>query len=609
MPALAGTDFDTDFGMRIQGTDSAGVAAMATITFQDTITGVTAIKLGSGANYVDIQGIKVTWGFSGTVATAKHFVTQSHALAQGLRVRYCVALAASSTFSGSIVRSQDANALLELAYNILVYSARGGSASGLLFCNEDGVNKVHHNIIVVDGAIANNEFVVFHGNEMGTASQFRVYNNTFYLTSNFSESGTLRLVSMTETTPTGGSPTVLIKDNVYYWVPASQDMTFSQFSATNPALYTIDIGYNHFFYPAGNNWGTEQPYEDAFDPNGNSPASNDIWLNDSQAAAVPFNDITSATFAWDFEGSSYTYTLPWDLRMVAAYRTISSTGGVPGAVTSAISVPVISVASTLVVKTSIVDSITATIPVSNTGTGDLIVSAVTLAAVSDSGSTITMATRAVPWTIAEGATDYLTITFRPTTYPSTATATITLASNDLVTPSKVVAITGTALPNFSPGASPSVGVNNPALVNSPNLKEKGLNVGLHLRKNTDYEWDFTVPVGGFADTVTNLKIGMTVLATNTGLTTVAGLGLSGYNKLMVQPVGGQTVLQAGSASWIIKDGGCVVLANMGSLTTFKMSNPSLFKEITVHIFASGGTLVDADPRTKRTGSNENTVSD
>ncbi len=605
--SMSGTDYDTDFGLRVQGTDSSGAAAMATLTFDDSTTNVTVMNLSTGADYFDIVGIKVNWNHS-TSEGSKIFINQSSTGSNGLRIRYCIAECAIQ-FGGAFLTQVTTSAETELSHNIFIYRGRSSPQGGLIFLDDRGDNYVHHNILVYDGTISVSEFGFHGGNNMADGSQFRVQNNTFYLTSNFVESGTARCLLMTDSTPVSGTPLVRIKDNVYYCEPTKSNMAFTQFQSTNEALWTIDIGYNHFFYKSGNTWLAEAPYEDAFDPNGNSPASNDLWANDSEQAAVPFNDVTDSTFVWDFEGSSYSVTLEWDLRIVAAYRAKSSTGGVPGAVTTAITTPVIVAPATAQIKASIVDAVSVTIPIQNTGDGDLIISAVTLAVVSDADTTLSMTTVTVPWTISAATTEYVTATFRPTQYPYTGTATITLASNDAVTPSAVVNLTGTALPNFASGDNPSIGVDTPAIINSPNLKDGGLSVRLHLRKNLEYEWDFTVAVGGFADTVTNLKVGSVVLATNTALTTVAGLTLAGYNKLMVQPSGGPTLLQAGSSTWLIKDGGCILIANMGSMSTVKMSNPSLFKDITVHIFASGGTVTDADPRGKRDGTNEISVSD
>lgn len=612
---LAGTDYDSAPGMRIQGTDSSGNLAMAYLQFVDDTTNVTALILSTGANYIDIQGLFVDWNANSTVEVSKAFISVNSTAANGLRIRYSGCDRGPNTSGVFVNFASLSSDDFVFTHNVVINRTVQATASLLFQCDDRGQTQIENNVWVFDGQVANNTVACNFGNNHSTLTNHNFSKNTVYLTSNFSESGTWNALAATDADPfPAGTMNVPMKvqDNVYYCQPSKANMKFFSGGTAPDTDYSITIGYNHFFYASGNTWNSDMPYSGTWDPGGAGAGTNNLWANDSEQAADPFNN-TAASYAWDFNGhASYTYTLEWDLRIVAAYRTKSSTGGVPGAVTNAIEAPTIS-ASDMTINATPAAPQNENLIVTAGGTGTLDISNVVFTA--DAGGLLQYL-GGTTFSIPTGTTASLPFKFTPTTYPTTVTGTLTITSDDAVgNDTLVLTITGTTPTYWVPGGNlPSrpVSPETPAYYISPTSGDVGDGDGgiyarIHLKKNTDIEFNYTTKVGGYSDTATNILLGQAYISTNVALTDVPGLGnLQGLNKIMLQVYDANVTVKVNFTTFLLKKGGCFIIANSTALNTFQLANADTINNARVHIFASGGVVTTTAPTgSKRTGGRQN----
>lgn len=598
---LAGTDYDSAPGMRIRGSDSSGTAALAFVQFADTATSVTAIQLSTGANMMDIQGLYVDWSANATTCLTKHFITVTNAAANGLRIQNCVFERGPNAYGVVLNFSSLSSDDCKFQYNVFIENANPASSPLLLGFDDRGQLDFDHNVFIVTGTIDGNLFLVNLGSNDANLTDHAVTYNTFYMHSDFAISGSFGIIVSTDAAPFSGTPSKEFRNNVvYYRSNITSNMVFADGNGSNSsANYNLSAGYNLFAYNALNSWSTAHPYEVPWDPDdADSPEGTSLWTGDEEITVSPFNDLTS-TYNWGMSGAGYTVTLPYDLRIATPYRDNSSVGGVPGAIIDALVVPApeISGDTAITINASIAAPVTAGITIHNIGDALLTISAIVLAGDAE----ITYGGVASD-TIAAGGSATYYVTYTPTTHPDSSAATLTFTNDDSDEGTYIVTISGVASHYWVPsGPLPStpVGPNSPAVFDNTVEGDGGIKVGLELRKNTTFALDMITAVGGYSDTATNLVVGTVEIATNSALAAVPGIQVTGLNKLMLMPEGGDASVMINAQTFLLKDGGCFLIANSTGINTVHMGNDGTVFPIKVHFFGSGGTITANSPNSVR----------
>jgi hypothetical protein len=324
-----GTDYDTAPGIRIQATDVAGNPAMSTVTFDDDAVAVTALTFGASTNYVDLRGFEVDWTPGATAVLNKHWLSNSSGTSTGLRVQDCVfhrgANAFGAVFNLGILNQSD----FVMQYCVFIEEGNPISAPLLVAVDERGASDVNHCVFIVKGTVAGNLTLIGLGSNDANTTNHTFEHNTIYVESTFNETGTFMVVSSNDLSAFSTPVVKTNKNNLMYWEPSDANMVFFDGANSNEGDYTRDIGYNVFTYLSGNTWDTGFPYNRPWNPN--NGINNDVWVTDTEAVGDPFTDLTS-TFDWDMSDNGYTYTLPYDLRPIDAYRITGEGGAVSGAI-------------------------------------------------------------------------------------------------------------------------------------------------------------------------------------------------------------------------------------------------------------------------------------
>jgi hypothetical protein len=587
-------------GLIIQGTDSSGNAAFATWVFTDDTSGETMVRVdGAGGvdpAYITIQGIKVDWT-AGTAspAHAKVFLTRNSLWDTNLRVRYCQFIN-DNLFEGQIINDSsslvaDGGSFGELAYCYIEDSGSTGGTGNLISVHHRAQHSCHHNVFYFNGAWSQAKIIYSLGNNDSTVTDHRFYNNTVIITDNVSAVSAI-WNSFDASVAAAGATKQIYSNVLYVLVTAGKTWRWVAGSATETsANYSLLVGYNLFYYPNSPTINAAGFYQTPYDPDDDdSPEGTDFWATDQAVTAGtdPFNAI-GTPFAWDFEGSNYSVTLAFDPRIVASgtYRTMSYTGGVPGAVSespAAAPVPEINVTpATLSMSAALDDVISATFEIQSLGTGPLTVSSVTS---NNSQFTVDY----VGGTIGAGATVTVTVTFTPTA-AGTQTGTITILSNDSDEPSLTVVCTGkgsAAPPVYipSPGYLPSQAVTpaSPAFffddLGDPSA---GVRAQIRLKKNTSLE--VFMQAVAEADTVSFVASGEITIATNTAMTAVPGLSLAGLTTLILTT--DKTLqFEVDNQAFTLLDGGCFVIGRVDGIDSLEVANASLVNPVKVTFFGA-----------------------
>ena len=585
------TDFDTGFGMRIQGTDSSGNAAMATLTFVDDATSVTALTLGSGANFIDIKRLYVNWSANSTACLTKHFCQVTSTAANGVRMRYNAFKRGTSAYGVVLNFSSLSSDTTVFTHNVVWEQTNPASSPVLIGFDDRGVLECNHNIFMVTGAVAGNLTLVQLGNNDANLTNHAVTFNTFYVNIG-AVGGTFAVIASTDSSPFAPTPSKEVRNNILFWRSASAAMVFMDGNSTSEASWTRSFGYNLLTYTSGNTWTNLHPYERPWDPdNSDTPEGTSIWTGDEESTTTPFNALDTS-WAWNFEGGAgTTFTLPHDFRVITQFRDNSSSGGVPGAVIASTATREIDGPTTLRIHANIGQAVTDSVKISNIGTGTLTISSITF---SSASTTLTYGGVSSA-SLAAGASVTLPVTFAPTTSELnlTVAGTITILSDDLDESTFTVTVTGIATHSWIPtGPLPStpVGPTSPGYFLNPSVapgsRGSGVSAEIQLWRNTVFVARLATTVGNNSDTTSGIVQGTVHLVTNSGLVQIPGLNVTGLRKVYVRPEGGDVTLQLGLSTFLVKDGGCMLAANVSSHHTVLLSNASTIKDVSVHFFSA-----------------------
>ena len=598
-----GTSHDLDPGLIIQGTDSSGNPAFATFVFTDDTSGETAIRVDSSGGidprYVTIQGIKVDWS-AGTAspATSKIFLTRAFTADANIRMRYCQFLE-SEQFHGQIWNDptsavSDGGDAGEFAYNYILNAGVTGGTNNLINVHHRGQHTCHHNVFVFNGAWSAAKSVYSLGGNDDVATDHRFYNNTLVFTD--AVLGFSPIWNSTDIAPITSAVKHFHSNVCYLLWTAGKTFTWAAGSATGDStLYTRVIGYNMLYYPNSPTIATAGWYQRPWDPDGSdSPEGTDQWATDQAVTAGtdPFNAY-AVPRAWDFEGSSYSMTLPGDFRIVntGTYRTMSQSGGVPGAISdnpTGATAPEINVTPTsLSITSALDDEFTGSFTIQNTGTDTLLVTSITV-------NNTAFELSASSASIAAGASLVITVTYTPTSGVAQDTGTVTILSNDSDEPSVAVTLTGlkvSSRPVYIPsgGNLPAVpiGPNTPAFYGDPRHGDPsaGVRASIKLHKNLEFKYDHIVQVNEDAvDSVSHVAIGFILVATNTAMAAIPGLDLTGLTTIMLMP-DHDANFELDNQAVTILAGGCL-LVGLTNINTIEVANTSLMNPLKVTLYGS-----------------------
>jgi hypothetical protein len=338
---LTGTSF-TNFGCKIQGTDSSGNPSLTKLRF--TGGPISMIGIREGQNYIIVQGFYIDRPASATNNTSLTFINMND-LGAGvpgpLLVQNCVDI--STTLKcGFFVRDATAALTSTAAIHVQYCFIRDWFTNGGISIAGSSQRQlvVNNNVFWASLGTTPPVVVNFGTNDAAAGADHQFYNNTVICTNS-------RLVAISAAGTNATGANALAHTDCYSNVVAQftasvgSDTWFTGSStwASIPWTGVRNIGYNIFVDPGGHSWTTAHPYQVPWDPdNIDSPEGTSYYItdvNDETSGADPFNDFSTA---WDWINNGYTIQLPGDLRLVQ-YRTSGLGGTVPGAIADALSPP------------------------------------------------------------------------------------------------------------------------------------------------------------------------------------------------------------------------------------------------------------------------------
>lgn len=570
-------------GFTIQGTDSSGNPALTEVRFQDNATAQNLLTVGANNSFIIFQNFHVNWNPNTTAATTKRIVQRSASTGTNIRVTGCWFEGKSNV--GGQIYSETSTTL----------TGAGGEVS---YCFIDDTHtslqkmtpgprstaSFHNNVIVTETGGGTAQTIFDMGSDDTATTDHRFYNNTIVVRATAASSIILPVLS--DDTSASGAPVKHNHSNIYAnYLTGVNSYRYMNGPGGTPssAAYTRVIGYNVFYLPGALSYASANgPYWRPWDEDDDDTAGEpDYWATDNVSTVNnPFNDDATS---WDWEvPSGVTITLPGDFRVTEAsgLRATGLAGVVPGAIEDAVLFPEISTAD-LSMTANIGNPVTENVVINNTGTGTLTIASLVFAS---SSATLTYG-GAASGSVPAGDSLLLPITFAPTLHPTDVTATLTITSDDEDEPVVVVNITARSVADFTPGGPP-LSEDNPGYYLPP---FSGVTASIELHKNTSFWARFMAEVGGADDLAVGIAAGTFQLATSSGLISLAGLSLTGLNKIFVMVKGGPVNLQVGSSEHVLLDGGCLLIANTTNLSTVLIENTSTIREVEVHFFGSKGS--------------------
>lgn len=583
--ALAGSDFVTNFGCRIQGVTNDATGNPSLVTIRHAFAGSSLIGVREGQNYIVIQGFKIDRP-NGVASNTNTFVNINDGGAgnagPGL-VQYCWDIS-TSTRSGAFVREVAGSgnaAAWQIQYNFI---QNPQTNSGCSFTSSPNHQTIINNCVWELGLASSGYMLNFGTNDSTAGVDHQAHHNTIVC-----RAGRVSFANSSSTFATGASASAQkhFHSNLFvqFTADAGSDKMFTGSATWEDQAWagTRDIGWNVFVDAGGFSWDTGHPYTVPWDPDsppGDSPENTQYWATDVQdtaASADPFNDSGTA-WDWNPNSSGYTIPLPGDYRLTQ-YRTSDKTGGAVGAIAD--NIAELDGDTSLTIYANVGQPVTDAIQISNIGGGTLNFSSITF--VSSDPSLVYNGPASDSLTASETVT--YTFTFTPTTHPTSVTATLTIVNDDADENPFVVSIEAHSTATWTPGHGP-IGEDNPGFFIPP---ASGVTASIELRKNLEFYARLAAEIGDSTDIAISMVNGVCHLVTNSGIIAVPGLTITGLNKLMVVPHGGNINLTVGGCTLTVRDGGCFVIANTSNLSTVLLENTSTIREVEVHFFGSKGS--------------------
>lgn len=362
---FVGTSYSgTNFGFVIQGVDSSGSPALATLASTRTrFSGMCNLE-GNGNSlfmkYATIKGIVFDFTVSATKATPMHCIYQYSSGACPIRVQDCWVIGSGI---GGVTPYGERRLLEALTADATAATVEGYEVSYNVFVNASGAERnannnnqkrdSHHNIFIwnTNDSSATNPFGYVSGPTFAF-DDYSMTHTTFYVDTGVSTAAIPTQVTISSTNVTN----IDIHSNLLFLQPASN------VPATAPLVGGVfngggsngtvqgTMGYNLF--ALGTNisqlasWTSGGFYDDSYlHPEWptvvttfTTTFSSDI-VTTNTALADTFNETTTSWTWTDASGNGYSHNLPFDMRPIVG-RTDSFTGGVIGAIAQDIVIPV-----------------------------------------------------------------------------------------------------------------------------------------------------------------------------------------------------------------------------------------------------------------------------
>lgn len=337
--ATGGTDYDTDFGFKIQGTTVSGTPAIARLTWPDDAASQTAISVAGATAYNIIQGIFCDMSaLTSAIGSATKALASHSTSASFTRIRYCHAIGPTAATSGNLFIAN--MAVSNTAFSYEVYYCVFTDLKQIVALNTTGnVNSASsfHNNICEEIALTKSTATrrIHTGTSAwGANSNHEIYNNTVVV------KNPTRAIFIQATGNTAHANSIMrCHSNVFANIGAAAVNSSWMIGASAweglPWTGTRDIGWNVFTATAGFNWTTAHPYAvpwDEDDTDLDADDTGEVWSTDQLNAAVdPFN-ASSTPWTWtNVNSSGYDLPVSGDYRL-AVYRTAGKGGIVPGAI-------------------------------------------------------------------------------------------------------------------------------------------------------------------------------------------------------------------------------------------------------------------------------------
>lgn len=357
---FGGTNYTSDPGLIIEGVDSAGDPALATVTAIDDTNKYFIYNAQSGSDYIWIRGIKFDWSFFGVSAgTLGHIFVALTGMPPNTKWTSCyfyfgdrgVTLTQDvqwSPFAGNTASNNQAvspgpgtmevshcffeNAILiapsvggvtaDFHHNIIHVSAVNylstvRLATGGQFYKDTRDHKLYHNTLVREwqGADALDTIYIVSNSDV---SRMSYYNNVMYVNAGETAVGTVAGILRQAAS------------NSDKEAAAQMDYEVFAFGANvnDPIEFAANKGYGQY------------AFDEAWRAGGSAVVTDTVPTNSVELMSVAATALFNTTAIWTWDGTgSYEMPLPWDYRLVQQ-RTAGLAGAVPGAVDAIVTVVV-----------------------------------------------------------------------------------------------------------------------------------------------------------------------------------------------------------------------------------------------------------------------------
>ena len=374
-----GTNYTSDPGLIIEGVDSAGDPALATVTAVDATNTYFLYNASSAANYIWVRGVKFDWSFYGvTAGTLRHILTAPSSMPREMKWTSCyfyfgdrgVTLTQDlqwSPFVGITASNNQAvspgpgtmevshcffeNAILfapsvggitsDFHHNVIHisavnYASAAFPAYGGSFYKDTREHKFYNNTVVREYQ-GTNVAGTLYTNANSDVSQMSYYNNVLFLNAGDTASGTLAGVMRQ-------APTTSDKE-------AAAQMDYEVFAfGTN-----VNSPLEHSSGGVGS-----YAFDEAWRAGGSAVVTLTVPTNSVELNNITFTELFNTTAVWTWDGTGgYELSIPWDFRLVQQ-RTAGLAGAVPGAVDAVVNNPPVAGVVTYAVTAGNVLATTAT---------------------------------------------------------------------------------------------------------------------------------------------------------------------------------------------------------------------------------------------------------
>jgi len=334
--SLLGTNYDTDPGFVIRGTDSNGNQATAQVTVGNMAVSAALISFQTNVRFVRIDGLDMDLS-PGDPANGFNLITANGATAGPVRLTACRIKGYTDNhvnYGDAVRKIFNSTGTAQSNFGEIRYCVIENCPYPVEWENATTTVKgsVNHCVVWIKGDYLTTQRMWW--NWAATANSANIvefYNNTIYIDTDDTVSKIISAAPIS-----GNYGTVNFHSNVF-WIESTSvaaDVIEEIFdgSSGSTATYAGDIGYN-IIYTGPNiaSGDVGDIYEDPWDA-AEDPKITDI-VQYEKANTVLFYNPTSTWNWYDIGGTDYELTIPADLRILL-HTTAGLSGVLPGALPS-----------------------------------------------------------------------------------------------------------------------------------------------------------------------------------------------------------------------------------------------------------------------------------